>query len=392
MRTRMTTMALVLAACTPSKPAGGEPEAEPSAAEPVAEPEPVAAEPVPTEPVAAEPVAAAPVEPTPGADADPPKKPVVDPKAVDEACAALAKRSAEVLAAPAAAMAKAASGVEVEPFVGRIGVCHRGAGGAWALEAMDMDTHDTGEADPTSLRMEGAVQLVHIEADGTLVRREMAYLAQLNEYPDLGDEMSPQILATHDYDHDGVDEVIVQLDRSGYDLDAHEARVHTVLDADAGRYVGEPEGLFGVEYETVTDYDGDGVYEVVSERTFWSAAECFGMGDAPALGNPAVLYHADPGGTFSATDAVAQAYLRERCPEPPKRLIVGGDYEWELEAKQRIACARLWGQSAQRVIERIGEEWPKLSAEDRSGERSCKIPRSELEETARIDPPVVLTR
>lgn len=375
-------MALVLAACTPSKPAGGEPEAEPSAPEPEAAPEPVAAEPV----------AAAPVEPTSVVDAERPKTPVADPKAVEQACAALAKRSAEVLAAPAAAMAKAASGVEVEPFVRRIGVCHRGAGGAWALEAMDMDTYDTGEAEPTSLQMEGAVQLVHIEADGTLVRREMAYLAQLNEIPDFGDDLSPQILATHDYDGDGVDEVIVQLDRSGYDLDAHEARVHTVLDADGERYVGEPEALDGIEYEAVRDYDGDGVYELVSERTFWSETECFGMGGAPAHGNPAVLYHADPRGTFSAKDAVAQAFLRERCPEPPKRLFVGGDYEWELEAKHRIACARLWGQSAERVIERIGDEWPKLSAKDRSADRSCEIPRSEFEETARIDPPVVLTR
>lgn len=163
-----------------------------------------------------------------------------------------------------------------------------------------------------------------------------------------------------------------------------------MLDADGERYVGEPEALDGIDYETVTDYDGDGVYELVSERTFWSAGECFGMSDAPAGGNPPVLYHADSKGTFSAADSVAQAFLRERCPDAPGRLFPSGEPEWELAAKHRIACARLWGQSSQAVIDRIAQEWPKLSAKDRS--ESCKIPRSEFEDTARIDPPVVLTR
>ena len=309
---------------------------------------------------------------------------------VKRSCVRLAAQSQAVLREPWEAMAEAALPSAVE-FVGGLGVCHFGQGGAWMLVALDMETWDAGDEDDPSLHMEGAVQLAHVAPDGSVVRNDAAFLAQINETPESGDDETLRILGTHDYDGDGVDEVVLETARSGYDLNERKAEVASLRSEDADVWIGAPEILADIAYETAIDHDGDGVYELVSEHEYWSHGECFGMSGQPDFGNPPVLYHATEQGTFSASDDVAADFLREQCPELPDRLLVGGDHNWELAAMHRIACARIWGQSAQEVIARIGEEWPTLSSDDLRGDYSCQTPRSEFEDEARIDPPLVLT-
>ena len=145
-----------------------------------------------------------------------------------------------------------------------------------------------------------------------------------------------------------------------------------------------------VDYDGAVDHDGDGIYDLVSERTLWPGRECFGMSGADIVGNPAVLHHARPDGTLSRRDAVAADFLREQCPKPPARLLSGGDYDWEMRSMRRIACARIWGQSADEVIRRIAGEWAMLSDADVRGEFSCGIAQDAFEDVARVDPPVTL--
>lgn len=88
---------------------------------------------------------------------------------------------------------------------------------------------------------------------------------------------------------------------------------------------------------------------------------------------------------------MAASFLREQCPEPPTRLLVGGELNWELASIKRIACARIWGKHPDRVIAQIRREWPTLAPED-TGEQSCRYPVKEFEDYARIDPPLTLSR
>jgi hypothetical protein len=116
------------------------------------------------------------------------------------------------------------------------------------------------------------------------------------------------------------------------------------------------------------------------------------MGDGDRLGVPAVLFHAGADGSFSAADEVAKRFLREQCPQPPARLLVGGTLEWEIDALERIACSRAWGKTEAEVVAQIRREWPKLARTDIKGDESCEFPVATFEEFAAIDPPVVLRR
>jgi len=335
-------------------------------------------------PAVADPPAAA-----PEVVVEPPHAVEPDTAALDEACATVLRDSQALLAeAKAQFEASLPDTVTLDeaPFAG-LGQCQRGPGGAWVLAVLDMgvDIDDT----LPSWHFEGAVQLTFIANDGTVLPYEEAVLLSVGNNPDAFDELHVSLLSVHDYDDDGVVEAVTDEHSSGYDLDAHAFEIWTRAEADGDVFVTpwafhEP----GFDIDIVKDLDGDGVYDVIDEHR-WRAGECFGMSGTPDFGNPPIAFHAANGG-FSSDDEVAAEFLRAQCPRAPERLLIGGDYEWELAAKHAIACARAWGRTADDVIAQVRREWNGLQPDDVDGERSCGTPRAEFEAYARIEPPLQL--
>lgn len=307
-------------------------------------------------------------------------------------CDVLAKQTHDIVAEPFAALVGDEPPATFESsFWSGLGVCHPGPGGAWAVVALDMETTDVGDEDNPARQLDGAVMLVHVDEQGHTLESEAAFVVQLNTLADYGNDATFEILAAHDYDGDGLDEVVVQTEHSGYDLHRVVSDIRARVTEDDDVYIDSWPQLESIDYDTVIDYDGDGIYELVTNEQYWAATRCFDMAGSSAEGTPPVLFHADPDGRFTASDEVAVAFLRERCPRAPGRLLIAGTDDWEFDAMHRIACARLWGQSAAAVTARIRSEWRTLSAEETTGEHACNIPRREFEAYAQIEPPVVLT-
>ncbi len=60
-----------------------------------------------------------------------------------------------------------------------------------------------------------------------------------------------------------------------------------------------------------------------------------------------------PDGSFSAADPASQAITKQQCPALPRRIVVKGDGGAvdNFRLRQNIACARVWGVSAE-VVEK----------------------------------------
>jgi hypothetical protein len=305
---------------------------------------------------------------------------------IESTCAGLRDEATE-MTRDAVALYTSGRGIDDDQrrFLDSLGHCHAGDGGAWVLMPLDVSADDIGEGER---ELSGAVAIVHVNPMAKRARYEQAFLAHLVTTPDAGNDAIISVLSHHDYDGDGVEELVVEANHSGYDLNESTFAIYTRV----GNAI-EPYGPSeAITIESMVDYDGDGAFDIVSIQDYWVAPICFGMTGDEKVGVPPVLFHARPDGSFSATDAIAERFLRQQCPAPPGTLLVGGELEWEIDARRRIACARAWGKTADQVKAQIRQEWRTLAPSDTRGDASCELPRTTFESFAEIDPPVVLRR
>jgi hypothetical protein len=312
------------------------------------------------------------------------------PDVVDQRCDEI-RIASDAIADAALAELRAETELDLGtlPMEQQPGVCMRGPGGAWVFALADLEVAHAEWADEAWWWvLRGAVVLTFVRNDGTVVPSDEAVELTLLNSPELGETVETSLVAVHDYTGDGLGEVAYRVSSSGYDLDEQAFSIEGVADDEVVDIQELVSDAFHID--ALSDYDGDGVLDIVDEHTYWHTDECFGMSGTPGYGFPPVLIHARADGALSSSDAVAQAFLEGHCPSKPDTLIGGGKEGWEHDALHRIACARLWGTPTSELVREIRTAWSGLTTEDLEGEWACGWPRSAFEEWAHIDPPVVL--
>lgn len=137
----------------------------------------------------------------------------------------------------------------------------------------------------------------------------------------------------------------------------------------------------------IADYDRDGRPDILL-RSPWVVVGPCGLSDVDNIG-PRPLLHSVTDGRF-VEDDVSHAWLARQCPERPTSLFdgIGVDHdEWPNfdQPQVRVACARLYGASADTVAAQIAATYPP-APEGGDSPASC-YPRDGLTSAARVDPP-----
>ena len=261
--------------------------------------------------------------------------------------------------------------------------CIRDGRGAWFLSPR---LGRTGAAE--TLQIRGTIRPTYIMPDGRMLASKKRYW--LSETTDV-ESKRVRAMPMMDYDADGIGELILRFDESGYDEHSVSHVVLTVRDSTVVPYP----PLAKIVIDAVGDFDRDGRIDVLTHQSSpWRGQPyCFGMGGASEVGLPPVLYHAREDGSFSDSDDVAADYLRTQCPKAPAVLLDpdDGDGEWEVAAHKAISCARLHGESVSRVKDRLRREWPKVQRwRAKPDNDDCGTTLRELQSFATIEPPVTL--
>lgn len=209
--------------------------------------------------------------------------------------------------------------------------CVAAPGGAWALP-LDALRHDPVHS------IAAAWSIRFFDARGTASSRR--------EQPDL-DRWFAEVRGVFDFDGDGRGEAIVRPTVWGTDPPE---RVHrwSVYTARGGAVVPYAPAVAVAPFSSIADVDRDGRPDLLDEETFASPSAC-GQGNGTFYG-PTLVAHARADGTFSRDDDAARAFVMAQCPSPPTHLaaIDGGDDF--ARAYVDVACARLWGASAESVV------------------------------------------
>jgi len=99
------------------------------------------------------------------------------------------------------------------------------------------------------------------------------------------------------------------------------------------------------------------------------------------------VLHATAEGRF--VDDASHAHLARQCPERPADLFDGiasnGDTTRAQQPQFRVACARLYGASADEVAAAVERTWP--APPDGGESPAWCYPREQLVRVARVDPP-----
>lgn len=306
------------------------------------------------------------------------------PTPLESACAALEASAAQRFARIKPRFDHEYGEDGIEAFLYPMRRCVPAGRGAWFLEGrLSRRFVNDGQM------LDGTMTPLHVAEDGKVLRATTKFDIDFQSMIEEPGETRFRIMPMMDYDRDGVSELILFELSSALDLYEETYTVFTVRD---GRIRVYP-GLEKVKVSSIGDYDRDGLIDVVtSESSPWNASNCFGMDTSSPTGLPPILYHARPDGTFSSSDEIAAAYLREQhCKAPPSTLISPEDYDWEMNTMNAIACARIWGASAKEVQQRLRREWGKVKAARRAPDyQDCGHPLAYFERIARIEPPVVL--
>lgn len=336
--------------------------------------------------------ATAPVDATPPAEATTPAEAAAPTAEVHApvSCAAIEAEIATVLEPIAKLRGEIPDPKEqarLDLEVGQLRRCLPGNGGAWVRmpRPPKIERYDDGNL----MRLEVPYRPLLLRADGRRVAGETEL--SLRFAPMIGKdienyESSGTVARLHDYDHDGTDELVLV---AAYQAHEDYDETHYVLAA-TSTGVGKPASLARVDIDGTTDFDADGVGDVVSITTY-PGEICFGM-YGEEIGVPPLLYHAGPDGVFSRDDEVARAWLAEQCPaQGPAALVsAAGDDQmsWDMRARQNVACARIRGATAESVERRVRSEWATLPT-DASSE-SCGTTLEQLVALARHVPAVTL--
>jgi len=226
--------------------------------------------------------------------------------------------------------------------------CLPGKSGAWGLIGSVFDWRNTppispgtaycGQEDYGPCIFHPVVQLtpVHVSDSGAVKRGAPIVTTLFSGV--LGDKA----LAAFDLDGDGVEELIV----------ATEDGVVLTLKDDKISSYSKSKGLV---FDRIVDFDQDGRPDLVLRNPYiGSFMSCGFRGGFPIMDFGAellVVARSLPDGSFSAADPASQAITKQQCPALPRPIVVkreGGAID-NGRLRQNIACARVWGVSAEMV-------------------------------------------
>lgn len=236
------------------------------------------------------------------------------------------------------------------------GWCEPMGSGAWWMEL---------EGEPTDCGM-GA-----IPPQGEVGRQRVGYTAvdgrgasqEWIEFDDCDTQVLYGIDAHTDYDGDDHHEVLLKRQESYVDGgDTYRYLLSFTGDAIAA-FDGLPE-IAGEVY-ALRDADEDGRLDIETTGPHQSGPHSSDCCDHVFRGGPRTLWHALPDGSFSRTDEVATAHLREACPDPDAPLFTPDEWrsidrgetdDYWPEPEQQVVCLRLHGRTAAQIRAQVEGE------------------------------------
>lgn len=149
------------------------------------------------------------------------------------------------------------------------------------------------------------------------------------------------VRALGDLDRDGNREIVLeqieeprQTGSCTRYIPTYKSRVYSIVGGRLIPYQGVPPLASELAFAEFRDHDKDGYLDYWSFADYQVPRAC-----QPKL-MPGFLLHGQPGGTFSATDAVAREGVRAWCPRPPAQTLDGVP---TADLAAHVICARLWG-------------------------------------------------
>ena len=319
-----------------------------------------------------------------------------------------------------ATTAKLRSSREFDDF----GECTSAGKGAWVLEASQVAFHLTGMSGvPSNLGtgvgvgitdVAGVWTLAYVDPQGTVIRQFGAPVAPSTGPHAPGGKKtaasavntvngdfsasiplnSTSIYVHHDYDGDGVDEVILETHSMifGGGLPTTTFRGFTFRDGSIWPW---PKGDLH-RVQSVVDVDGDGRPDLLLESSFRS--ECV----YEYFEGPQEVAHAQRGASdarggdvFSTDDPVARAAVRLACPGAPSDpLVARADPDDPRSVVygptiHNIACARFWGASTESILKRLRAQLPPEPKDPKLDACGSNLDLV-LKEEAKVKPPFLL--
>jgi hypothetical protein len=293
---------------------------------------------------------------------------VDDSAPVRAACAAYAERASARIAA-----AFREDHGEIWMHAGDLAAftrCHPSRRGAWLLVLESLrwlsprTPADAATPEPAVLR--GAYNVGYVRPDGTVARLwrtpRRIDAEQLQAHGAI-------VLGSSDLDGDGVSEFFFAATYAGHESSdedrARPVEIATFRDDAVVPYA----PLGSVRARSVEDYDADGRLDLRVVSEFEAASDACGGLNPMVYRGASRLVHAREDGSYSDSDRVAAAAMRDACPSAPQRLVARATHESyqalgredridTAETVRRIACARYWDSSPTDVIRRLRAEYP----------------------------------
>jgi len=265
--------------------------------------------------------------------------------------------------------------------------CLEGKGGAYSFAwtfGYFVETGGYGDGYAATL------ELLHADARGRVAKSAGSHFEKSGLE---ADEVVLQGLA--DYDHDGVDELLVTNSQWIYEGNGY-------YSASIWRVAGEalqpyPPAL-NLRLAAFEDVDGDGIAEVRVQTPFQGVInECGPAGIEIEFG-PKWWLHAQPDGSLSFDD-VSRTQVKKLCPARPRLLVPhsksGIDND---ELRLRLACAVAWGVPSEAIVQQLRAGCPSPPPPNPNDATDCNyegtLPNcanlQQLEAWAKVTPPFVL--
>ena len=236
-----------------------------------------------------------------------------------------------------------------------LGACFAGPrGDAWALEIVEIHPIAPRELPPEEPAgaYTGSWGLVFIDEQGK--RSHDEWKAKLEGRA--AAVVTPTVRLVHDFDGDGRAEIIV--DNETRYSDEHEPDVSMLTLREGVIRSYEPAEKYA--QGRPVDVDGDGRIDFELRPVMSVDGPCGLSGIT--YGGPLLIAHALPDGRYSTDDAVVREATRQRCAGVALEPLVGpGEGGAPMpdpeQIAMRVACARLRGQSAAAISERLRAEY-----------------------------------